>query len=101
MLFGEKYDEKVRVLNIGNSSELCGGTNVSQTGDIGLFKIPSEIGVESGVRRIEATTGYNLLEIMEQQENILEKVAINLKTGAQDITDKLKQLLSQIKENEK
>jgi len=101
MLFGEKYDEKVRVLNIGNSSELCGGTHVSQTGDIGLFKIQSEIGVASGVRRIEATTGYNLLEIMEQQENILEKLASNLKTGTQDIPDKLNQLLSQIKENEK
>ena len=88
MLFGEKYDEKVRVLNIGNSSELCGGTHVSQTGDIGLFKIQSEIGVASGVRRIEATTGYNLLEIMEQQENILEKLALDLKTGTQDIPSK-------------
>jgi len=101
MLFGEKYDEKVRVLNIGNSSELCGGTHVIQTGDIGLFKIQSEIGVASGVRRIEATTGYNLLEIMQQQENILEKLAFDLKTGTQDIPDKLNQLLSQIKENEK
>jgi len=101
MLFGEKYDEKVRVLNIGNSSELCGGTHVSQTGDIGLFKIQTEIGVASGVRRIEATTGYNLLDIMEQQENILEKLAFELKTGTQDIPDKLNQLLSQIKENEK
>jgi len=101
MLFGEKYDEKVRVLNIGNSSELCGGTHVSQTGDIGLFKIQSEVGVASGVRRVEATTGYNLLEIMEQQENILEKLALELKTGTQDIPDKLNQLLSQVKENEK
>ena len=101
MLFGEKYDEKVRVLNIGNSSELCGGTHVNQTGDIGLFKIQSEVGVASGVRRVEATTGYNLLEIMEQQENILEKLALELKTGTQDIPDKLNQLLSQVKENEK
>ena len=101
MLFGEKYDEQVRVLNIGNSSELCGGTHVNQTGDIGLFKIQSEIGVASGVRRIEATTGYNLLEIMEQQESILEKLALELKTGTQDIPDKLNQLLSQVKENEK
>jgi len=100
MLFGEKYENKVRVLNIGNSSELCGGTHVSQTGDIGLFKIQSEIGIASGVRRIEATTGYNLLEIMEQQENILEKLALGLKTGTQDIPNKLNQLLSQIKENE-
>ena len=101
MLFGEKYDEKVRVLNIGNSSELCGGTHVNQTGDIGLFKIQSEIGIASGVRRIEASTGYNLLEVMEQQENILEKLASELKTGTQDIPDKLNQLLSQVKENEK
>jgi alanyl-tRNA synthetase len=101
MLFGEKYDEQVRVLNIGNSSELCGGTHVSKTGDIGLFKIQSEISVASGVRRIEATTGYNLLEIMEQQENILAKLASELKTGTQDIPNKLNQLLSQIKENEK
>ena len=101
MLFGEKYDEKVRVLNIGNSSELCGGTHVSQTGDIGLFKIQSEIGVASGVRRIEATTGYNLIEIMEQQESILEKLALELKTGTEDIPNKLNQLLSQTKENEK
>ena len=101
MLFGEKYEEKVRVLNIGNSSELCGGTHVNQTGDIGLFKIQSEIGIASGVRRVEATTGYNLLEIMEQQENILEKLAVELKTGTQDIPNKLNQLLSQTKENEK
>ena len=66
------------------------GTHVSQTGDIGLFKIQSEIGVASGVRRIEATTGYNLIEIMEQQENILEKLAIDLKTGTQDIPNQIK-----------
>ncbi len=101
MLFGEKYDEQVRVLNIGNSSELCGGTHVNQTGDIGLFKIQSEVGVASGVRRVEGSTGYNLLEIMEQQENILEKLSLELKTGTHDIPNKLNQLLSQIKENEK
>ncbi len=101
MLFGEKYEEQVRVLNIGNSSELCGGTHVGRTGDIGLFKIQSEIGVASGVRRIEATTGYNLIEIMEQQESVLEKLALELKTGIQDIPVKLNQLLSQTKENEK
>jgi len=101
MLFGEKYGNKVRVLNIGNSSELCGGTHVSQTGDIGLFKIQSEIGVASGIRRVEATTGYNLLETMQQQENILEKLALDLKTSTQDIPNKLDQLLTQIKANEK
>ena len=66
-----------------------------------LFKIQSEIGIASGVRRIEASTGLNLIEIMEQQENILEKLASELKTGTQDIPEKLNQLLSQIKENEK
>ena len=101
MLFGEKYDEKVRVLNIGNSSELCGGTHVNQTGDIGLFKIQSEVGIASGIRRVEATTGYNLVEIMGQQENILEKLAMELKTVAQDIPVKLNQLQSQLKDNEK
>jgi alanyl-tRNA synthetase len=101
MLFGEKYDEQVRVLNIGNSAELCGGTHVSSTGDIGLFKIQSEIGIASGVRRIEASTGLNLIEIMEQQKNILEKLASELKTGTQDIPVKLNQLLSQVKNNEK
>ena len=101
MLFGEKYDEQVRVLNIGNSAELCGGTHVSSTGDIGLFKIQSEISIASGVRRIEASTGLNLIEIMEQQKNILEKLASELKTGTQDIPVKLNQLLSQVKNNEK
>ena len=101
MLFGEKYEEQVRVLNIGNSSELCGGTHVKHTGDIGLFKIQSEIGVASGIRRIEATTGYNLIDIMDQQEGVLKKLALDLKTGTHDIPEKLNQLLAQIKENEK
>ena len=101
MLFGEKYDDEVRVLNIGNSSELCGGTHVNSTGDIGLFKIQSEVGIASGIRRIEATTGYNLIEIIEQQKTILEIVAAELNTGTQDIPIKLNQLLSQIKDNEK
>ena len=101
MLFGEKYDDQVRVLNIGNSSELCGGTHVDSTGDIGLFKIQSEVGIASGIRRIEATTGYNLIEIIEQQKTILEIVAAELNTGTQDIPIKLNQLLSQIKDNEK
>ena len=101
MLFGEKYEEQVRVLNIGNSSELCGGTHVKHTGDIGLFKIQSEIGVASGIRRIEATTGYNLIDIMNQQEEVLKKLALELKTGTHDIPVKFNQLLAQIKENEK
>jgi len=101
MLFGEKYDDQVRVLNIGNSTELCGGTHVSQTGDIGLFKIQSESGISSGIRRIEATTGNNLIEIMSQQSNILERLAKELSTATEGIPEKLDQLLVQIKDNEK
>ena len=101
MLFGEKYDDEVRVLSIGNSRELCGGTHVNRTGDIGLFKIQSESGVASGIRRIEATTGFNVIEIIDQQESILAEFSKNLNTNIDELEPKLKQLMSQIKENEK
>jgi alanyl-tRNA synthetase len=75
MLFGEKYGESVRVLDIGSSRELCGGTHVQRTGDIGLFKVVAESGVASGVRRIEAVTGDNALVYLQQLESTISQAA--------------------------
>ena len=101
MLFGEKYGEKVRVIDIGYSRELCGGTHVSQTGDIGLFKIQSESGIASGIRRIEATSGFNVIDMLNQQEIVLGKIAKELNVGANEVENKLSQVIKQMKENEK
>ncbi len=101
MLFGEKYDSEVRVLNIGNSIELCGGTHVANTGDIGLFKIYSETGVASGVRRIEGVTGNNLLKFLNDQEEILTRISKDLNTKKSEIPLKVSSILTQLKENEK
>ena len=75
MLFGEKYGGEVRVLDIGTSRELCGGTHVKRTGDIGLFKIVAESGVAAGVRRVEAVTGERALAYIQEQESQLQQVA--------------------------
>ena len=101
MLFGEKYGEKVRVLDIGHSRELCGGTHVSQTGDIGLFKIQSESGIASGIRRIEATSGFNVINMVNQQEMMLGKMAKELNVGTNELENKLTQVIKQMRENEK
>ena len=101
MLFGEKYGDEVRVLEIGNSKELCGGTHVAKTGDIGLFKIQSESGISSGIRRVEATTGLNVIGLIAAQETIIDNVTKELNVGASEVTSKVSQLMKQLKDNEK
>ena len=101
MLFGEKYGEKVRVLDIGNSRELCGGTHVKKTGDICLFKIQSESGISSGIRRIEATSGINILNMLKEKNIMIENLSKCLNTSPNEIITKTEQLLIQIKDNDK
>ena len=101
MLFGEKYGDEVRVLDIGSSRELCGGTHVARTGDIGLFKILSEGGVAAGVRRIEATTGIGALEHVQKLDATLSDVAGALKAQPAELTQKVSALLDQVKSLEK
>ena len=96
-LFGEKYGDEVRVLTMGDgySVELCGGTHVSRTGDIGLFQILSETGVAAGVRRIEAVTGPGALARVEEAENLLGGVAALVKSGRADVRDKVGALVEE------
>ncbi len=101
MLIGEKYGETVRVLDIGSSRELCGGTHVQRTGDIGLFKITSEGGVASGVRRIEAITGHNALAYLQQLEDSVGQAAGALKAPVVELNDRIHHMLDHVKVLEK
>jgi alanyl-tRNA synthetase len=101
-LFGEKYDDEVRVLRIGDfSTELCGGTHVERAGDIGLFKIVSEGGVAAGVRRIEAVTGQGALDWVTGTDQMVREVASLVKSGRDDVEDKIRQLIDRSRKLEK
>ncbi|HNW61378.1 MAG TPA: alanine--tRNA ligase [Piscinibacter sp.] len=101
MLFGEKYGDEVRVLDIGSSRELCGGTHVQRTGDIGLFKIVAESGVAAGVRRIEAVTGGNALAYLQSLEGTVNRIAGTLKAAPAEVPARLAQVLEQVRSLEK
>ena len=101
MLFGEKYGEVVRVLDIGSTTELCGGTHVQRSGDIGLFKIVSEGGVASGVRRIEAVTGQGALAYLQQIEAALAQVAATLKAPVAELNERVRQVVDHSRQLEK
>ena len=101
-LFGEKYDEEVRVLRLGNFSvELCGGTHVSRTGDIDIFKITHEVGVASGIRRIEAVAGKQAMAWIDENQKALDEVAAMLRTPRDQIPAKIEHLQRRVKELEK
>jgi alanyl-tRNA synthetase len=101
MLFGEKYGDVVRVLDIGTSRELCGGTHVSRTGDIGLFKVVGESGVAAGIRRIEAVTGANALAYLQNLEATVNRVAGTLKAAPTELQGRVTQVLDQVRTLEK
>uniref|UniRef100_UPI00359F5615 alanine--tRNA ligase n=1 Tax=Delftia acidovorans TaxID=80866 RepID=UPI00359F5615 len=101
MLFGEKYGDSVRVLDIGSSRELCGGTHVQRTGDIGLFKVVGEGGVAAGVRRIEAVTGENALAYLQSLESTVDQAAAALKAPTAELNTRIGGALEQIRALEK
>ena len=101
MLFGEKYGDEVRVLDIGSSRELCGGTHVARTGDIGAFKILLETGVAAGIRRVEATTGTGVLAYVGETEKALGAVAQLVKTTPAEAAERVAQLMEHTRALEK
>ena len=101
MLFGEKYGDEVRVLNIGSSRELCGGTHVERTGDIGMFKITMEGGVAAGVRRVEAVTGTGAVVYVQQMDEKLNAVASALKSPVAELENRISQLLESARNTER
>ncbi|MFL9983740.1 alanine--tRNA ligase [Paraburkholderia sediminicola] len=100
-LFGEKYGDEVRVLDLGFSRELCGGTHVQRTGDIGLFKIVMESGVAAGIRRVEAITGDNAVRFVQDLDARINAAAAVLKTQPSELTQRIVQVLDQVKSLEK
>ncbi|MFZ2256841.1 MAG: alanine--tRNA ligase [Clostridiaceae bacterium] len=101
-LFDAKYGEAVRVLSVGeDSKELCGGTHVANSGQIGLFKITSEAGVASGVRRIEALTGLNAIEFVRQEEKVLQETGEILKTNPHDLVRRTRQVMTELKDKDR
>jgi len=101
MLFGEKYGDTVRVLDIGSSRELCGGVHVQRTGDIGLFKIVAEGGVAAGVRRVEAVTGGNALAYLQSLEDTVSHLAGSLKVTPAEVEPRVASVLDQVRALEK
>ena len=101
MLFGEKYGDEVRVLEIGSSKELCGGTHVTRTGDIGSLKIISEGGVAAGIRRVEAVTGNNALQFLQGLEDKINEAAAILKTHPGDLVNRVAQLQESLRQAER
>jgi len=101
MLFGEKYGDEVRVLDIGSSREFCGGTHVARTGDIGLFKIVDQSAVAAGVRRVEAKTGEGALAWVQAQEARLRQAAAALRAPVDDVETKIAQVLDNVKSLER
>jgi alanyl-tRNA synthetase len=101
-LFGEKYGQEVRMITVDSySKELCGGTHVSFTGEIGLFKITGESSIGAGLRRIEAVTGTSVLELLKTKENTIEEVSHRLKTSKDEVIPKIEELQASIKQKDK